>query len=414
MAKRILLLLLVCFTAFAQITNVNLGTTINDGTGDTLRTAFSKVNTNITWLASQLAYVTNLGSFRLVPSFSEAVVSVSSPSAYQVFQRSSDNSGTITVTATVSGPTGTTVQARFKGGSWQTVGTSSIYGVATGTITGTMGQGAVDVRISGGSTYTTVTPVSIGDVFAIWGQSNGSGRLTSNQTFTNTAIVASIFGNDYTWKAIVYPTDSNSGQVDTVSSDSDSQMGSIWPLVADIYINETAVPVAFVQCTKGATGFSGSPSWVPGSDHFDRTTLFGSAMNRIRTVGGVKAILWWQGEGGFDDTTGMSYITPFTNMVTAVREEYPTLRLVPCKLQQCVGITNERLTNGWYAIGRLWSEWTNLVYTGPTLADAPVGAANNILTEDEGTGTPYYHLKTSTNGAAAAYRWATNLVANFE
>ncbi len=351
----------------------------------------------------------------VVPSFTPTISTITEPAQYQTFQRNTSTTGPIYVVGTASGPTGTIIEARINSDAWQTVGPTDLFGRYSGTITGAVGEQSVSVRISGSATVTTVNNVRIGEVFAIWGQSNGSGRLTSNTTYTNATVIASIFGNDYTWKNIVDPTDSNVGQIDTVSSDSDGLgMGSPWPQVADGWKNTVGIPIAFVQCTKGGTGFSGSPSWVPGSDYYDRTTLFGSGIYRIQTVHGVRAILWWQGEGGFDDTTGMSYITPFTNMVTAVQTVYPGLKLVPCKLQECVGITTPRLTNGWYAIGRLWNEFPNLVHTGPTLADAPVGAASNILTEDEGTGLPYYHIKTATNSMSAAYRWLTNLTANFQ
>ena len=57
--KTFLLFLLLPLLAFGQITNVVIGTSANDGTGDTLRGAFSKVNTNVAWLASQLSTATN-------------------------------------------------------------------------------------------------------------------------------------------------------------------------------------------------------------------------------------------------------------------------------------------------------------------------------------------------------------------
>ena len=388
--KTILLFLLVALSAVGQTTFNNVA-----------------VKTNLTVFG---------GGVLLVPPFTAEVASVTEPTAYQAFQRTNNTSGLIYVSGRCSGPVGTVVEARFNGGSWATVGSTDIYGAFSGTITGAVGQGDLAVRVQGGSTDITVTPVSVGDVFAIWGQSNGSGRLTNNQTTTNSTFTVTMLGNDYVWKAISDPTDSSVNQIDTISSDTDSLgMGSVWPLLADTWVNTTGIPIAFIQCTKGATGFGVSqPTWVPTTNHFDRTTLFGSAMYRIQVAHGVRAILWWQGEGGFDDVTGMSYITPFTNMVTVVQSEFPGLKLVPCKLQECVGITTPRLTNGWYAIGRLWNEWTNLVYRGPTLADAPVGNPTNILAENEGTGLPYYHIKTSTNGAAASYRWATNLISNFQ
>lgn len=57
--RHLILFLLCALTAVAQITNINFGTTANDRSGDTLRTAGGKMNTNVAWLASQLGSSTN-------------------------------------------------------------------------------------------------------------------------------------------------------------------------------------------------------------------------------------------------------------------------------------------------------------------------------------------------------------------
>lgn len=84
MATRILLLLLVCIHAVAlhavaQITNVSIGSNPNDGAGDTLRTAFSKVNTNVAWLSGQIGYATNG-----ISSVSNLIVKP--PTQYQIYE----------------------------------------------------------------------------------------------------------------------------------------------------------------------------------------------------------------------------------------------------------------------------------------------------------------------------------------
>lgn len=61
--KRLFLFLFACVAVVGQITNVNIGTTANDKSGDTLRTAFSKVNTNVAWLAGQIGSATNSPNF---------------------------------------------------------------------------------------------------------------------------------------------------------------------------------------------------------------------------------------------------------------------------------------------------------------------------------------------------------------
>ena len=55
--RSLLIFILTAFTACAQPTNVNIGASAGDGTGDTLRTAFGKVNSNMQWLWSFMARV---------------------------------------------------------------------------------------------------------------------------------------------------------------------------------------------------------------------------------------------------------------------------------------------------------------------------------------------------------------------
>lgn len=340
-------------------------------------------------------------------------MTVIEPAPHQTFQRTSETQGPVRVRCYVDGPPGIAIEARWNGGSWQSMGSTNTSGLVSSSMTVGVGEGSVDVRMVGIGSPVSIEPVSVGEVFALWGQSNSSGRLTNNQTRTLTP-APKLFGNDYRWKTLADPTDSNSGQIDSISSDSDTEMGSIWPLVADLWLASTSCPIAFVPCSKGATGFGTSqPTWVPAANRFDRATLFGSAMNRIRAVGGVRAILWWQGEGGFDDTTGNSYITPWLTMANAVQAEFPGLKIMPAKIQQCVGVANQRQLNGWHAIGRIWSEHPTLAHTGPTLADAPIDAASNILTENEGQPLPYFHLKSNAAAAEAASRWAARLLSEF-
>jgi hypothetical protein len=103
-----------------------------------------------------------------------------------------------------------------------------------------------------------------------------------------------MFANDYRWRELRDPVDSNAGQVDAVSADSYAG-GSVWPGVATVLLAEEGVPVAFVPCAHGSTAIA---AWDP-----DRTaarpagTLYSSMARRIAAAGGrVRAVLWWQGE----------------------------------------------------------------------------------------------------------------------
>lgn len=358
-----------------------------------------------------------IGPNLLVPQFSAVVSQITFPIAGQFIQRTG-SSTTFSVTGYAAGPTATAVEARFNGGSWTSMGGTDYYGYWSNNITAPTSQGILEARVVGTTSVVAVTPVSVGDIFAIWGQSNGSGRGANNQISTNHVPQSYIFGNDYVWRQILDPTDSDLGQLDSISDDLDPNgMGSVWPRVSDIIGSTTGTPTAFVQCTKGATGFNGTAptSWLPGTDHFDRTTLYGSGMYRIRAVGGVRAILWWQGEGGGDDP--LSYTVPFSQMAAAIGSDFPGLKIIPAKLEQDkldnTGALDTRQTNWWYAVGLLWATNANTLH-GPVLADVPIGDPGNILAEPEGLGTvPWYHLKSNGAQDEAARRWATNIMTLF-
>jgi hypothetical protein len=332
---------------------------------------------------------------------------VAEPSVYQVFQRDAAGEATIRIQGFYHGPP-QPIEAAWGAGDWQVIDPAPSDHFAGGLTKQPAGQAPLRVRIQGQpDSEFVVAYVGVGDVFAVWGQSNGSGRGVNNQSYSHPTLKAALFGNDWQWSDLKDPTDRNTGQVDLVSSDVDHGMGSVWPLVATRLMAELNIPVAFVPCTKGAAGF---PAWSPvAADPLDRATLFGSAVSRCLAVGGVKAVLWWNGEGGFDDVTGNVYVTPFKQMSAQLAVHLPGVNIVPCKLQYCVGISDTRQHNGWHAIQRIWDEDPNAT-SGPTLADDPPPPEGNLLTEDEGRPPPWYHLKSDAALAAAADRWTAVLL----
>ena len=140
----------------------------------------------------------------------------------------------------------------------------------------------------------------------IAGQSNASGRGTSAQLWANTTLIPKSFNNAYTITVLVDPSDSSAGQVDAVSIDV-AAAGSVWPLVADDIMNNEGVVPLFVPCAMGGTSIT---DWLPGADHEDRTTLYGSMVYRAKqawTYGAQKCVLWHLGES--DALAGMTRAT---------------------------------------------------------------------------------------------------------
>jgi hypothetical protein len=225
--------------------------------------------------------------------------------------------------------------------------------------------------------------VGIGDVLVIAGQSNASGRGTNSQSYSHATLKASLFGNDYTWRELADPTDSITNQGDAISKETSQAGGSLWPLLATSFLADQGVPVAFIPCAKGGTRIA---DWLPGVNHQDRATLYGSMVYRA-LQSGCKAVLWWQGEGDAQDGTSQAtYNSRLDSLANEIQADLG-VKLMPCKLQN---ITAAGETGINAAIAEAWGDNAN-VLTGPDLSD--------IATDDD------VHLQTDAKLLDAAGRW---------
>jgi len=272
----------------------------------------------------------------------DAIV-IRSPQRFQVFQRTGTTAN-IPISGAVIGGLGNaypgapfTIEARFNGGSWATIA-SGVPHEFSGTLTAqAQGVGALEVRIAGMLATNIVDRVGIGDVFACMGQSNMVGQATNLQSYSQSnGVNAALFGNDYSWHDLRDPYDSSMNQLDPVSSDGGLEHGSwVTPLATSI-LARTGVPVAFIPCAKGATQII---SWLPGTNHQDRSTLYGDCVYRINAAGGkVRAVLWDQGESDVQSgpTDPALYGSRLTTIANAVYTDVGA-SLMPAKLQPLAG-----------------------------------------------------------------------------
>lgn len=322
------------------------------------------------------------------------ILALSAPAQYRVFQRSG-TSGTIAITGTLTGAA-IAIEARHNGGAWATIAASA-SGAFSGNLTSqAQGHGTLEVRPLGWPDLVqSVADVGIGDVFIVAGQSNASGRGTSNQVYAGSP-AARLFGNDYAWKNLTDPTDSGIGQVDSISDDTaNNPGGSVWPLIATSYLTSQGIPVAFVPCAKGGTAIA---SWQPGVDHQDRTTLYGSMVYRALQTG-CKTVLWWQGErDAVLGTSQASYSSDLVSLANAINTDLG-VKLMPCKLQTFTGASQaaQDLINA-----AIVAEWAvGNVLTGPDLS--------GLTTTPEDT----FHLITNAKLLSAAALWWSALQAAF-
>lgn len=208
---------------------------------------------------------------------------------YQISQRNPRTGlGDIPVagTGTVNGAT---VEARWNNGSWTSLGTVS-DGAFSGTLTNqASGQGDLEVRENGGAVADTAHYVGVGSIFVGTGASNMSGRGTSNQSYSHPTLKAAVFKNNYHWAEMVDPTDSYTGQVDTVSKDQTPDAAGSWiPHLATRFMAHYGYPMAYLPCAMGSTMVE---DWIDIGT--DRATLFGSMAHRMGLMpGGCELVMF--------------------------------------------------------------------------------------------------------------------------
>ncbi|MDB5266654.1 MAG: hypothetical protein JWN89_469 [Parcubacteria group bacterium] len=262
-------------------------------------------------------------------------ITLSSPKTYQVIQRNGSGLANISIagTYTYSG-TPVAMEASFNGGAYATIAGSLSGGTFAGTLSNqTQGQGTLTVRLTNDtSVSTSISYVGIGDIFVVAGQSNASGRGVTNNSYSHASLKATMFGNNDTWADLTDPLDSSTGQVDSISTDTFSEMGSPYPLVATSFLADQSVPIAFIPVAKGGSSMS---EWARS---LATTTLYGSMYRRINAAGGsIKGILWFQGESdadhGVDHGSGLgatraNYLADLTALANNVNSDFGSKLIV--------------------------------------------------------------------------------------
>ena len=321
---------------------------------------------------------------------------ITAPQAYQVVQRSG-TSADIRISGYVTSGSHS-VEARWRGGDWITIA-GNVRGAFSGALTNqSQGDGDLELRYADARWQgITVSNVGIGDVYVIAGQSNAMGPGPSNQT--NAWGLSHLFTKVYTWGPHGDPTDSSQlGATDAVALNNLSGAGgSMWPLLAGHFAtNGLGLPIAFVPCAKDG---SSSAQWLPNGGPTNRSSLYGSMVWRAKyAVGGVKAVLWWQGEyEAVSFAYQWYYYSNFTRFSSNVMADMG-VKVMPCKLQHCTGILDADQNSVNAAIAQAWAEDSNTL-RGPDLTG---------LTSDDTV-----HLKSDANLSAAGALWWEALKAAF-
>lgn len=378
-----------------------LGTGLAGGLWDcTPATAQTQVNVVFTSTGANLSTVTaSTGRVTLVLlpvpadvyALAQDNLTITSPSEFGFYKRGAP----ITVAGTNNG-SACTIEARIGGGDFATVA-SNVTGAFSGTITAPatcLNDAPVDIRCTTTTDPITVARVSVGIRLLGMGQSNMSGFATNNQPADYAGRRLSMYRNCYDRGNIVDPTDLPCLGDDAVARDTPGftgAKGSPWPRVASLLAVATDCPIEFMNTAMGGTAIS---AWLPTANHQDRSTLYGQAIYRAILSGGVDLALWWQGEA--DQLLQRSRAAYNADLDTVADAVFADLgvKLMPCKLQDSLGIASADQAPINLAIGDAWADNVH-VATGPDLTD--------IVTDDN------YHPTSDAKMITIAGRWATTI-----
>lgn len=315
-------------------------------------------------------------------------ITITTPKAYQVFQRGGDGKANISITGTYTGAAPVSVEAQWSGGAWTVIDAAATAGAYSGVLAAQLGgQGTLSVRDSENTGVTaSVTYVGVGDVFIVAGQSNAAGELTNSQVYSHATLKASHY--KYTgsvWADLVDPTGANVAK------------GSVWPLLATLFMANQSVPVAFIPVAVGSTSLVFAPAhWAKtGSRYVDLLArLSGSGVN------GVKAILWYQGETDASNSISQSaYQTALSLMVDDLQADSGlALQIVAALFGEVSAVSDANLQAIQAAIVNRWTNDSDIL-AGPSAAD-----------QNFADGT---HWTTNGEAAVLAARWWRCLRAHF-
>ena len=396
-------------TASGQTIEVRVDDTVLGAIGTApLKTSYTSASFNLTSTGVSVSGTSALRDLALWPRLIDPTnhtaytdlaavgnITLRIPKPNKVIQRSgASNSLLISGNHNMSGTR--TIEASWNGGAYAIIATGVSAGAFSGSLTGlTAGIGTLIIRIADATGVTaTALNVGIGDVFVVAGQSNAQGQGTNEQAYTGTAGLFSQLGIDYVYKAGIDPLGSTARAADGILDTSGGN--SIWPLVATSFVTSQGVPVMMLPCAEGGSAIL---AWQPSADKTDRSTLYGQMHQRIADQSnGIKAVLWWQGEA--DASAGQTqayYYGKLSVLASAINADFG-VKIIPCKLQNCSGITDDKELKINDAIGQAWLD-TSTVLAGPDLT--------GLASDDT------FHLKTDVNLAAAANLWWAALQAAF-
>ena len=211
---------------------------------------------------------------------------------YKVFQRDNAGNYPLELRGSIAGPCNA-VEASFAGRPFVTIDSAPTT-TFTGSLLASTGQGMITVRCTNNRVLgSSVRNIGIGDVYVVAGQSNAEGHGIHAQSYStiagNSAIKPTVFTEADHWK------------LDNDQTDIHSTGGSVWPIVGGYVVAHTAAPVAFITTASGGSKLVSPNEWQPNGavcQHIG-VNCYNNMVAQVADAGvnGIKAVLWFQGEG---------------------------------------------------------------------------------------------------------------------
>ncbi|MBD3248894.1 hypothetical protein GF336_02500, partial [Candidatus Woesearchaeota archaeon] len=317
-------------------------------------------------------------------------ITLTYPTQYVLFQRETDELGSIGIEGTYTGNP-SAIEARFNQGNWSVVDSSLSGGSFSGNLTDQqIGQGLLEVRFAYNNSVTdSVSDIAIGDLYAIGGQSNSEMRGYNSQYLNSSnQYNATVYREDDAWKIANDPVDTG------------TSIGSSWVHLADLIIQEGNVPMAYVAAAGGGSAIT---QWQKGGGYYDG--LINQIDEATNGRNKIKALLFFQGERD-SSTTGTGcqgdyscYHTNLAQMASDFNGDVDSEGVVAGQVHfQPSGnrTTNDNVRK---AQQDLWDEDSNVLY--------------GAITYDIGPLPDNLHFKTDAELRKKAERWWSALDYHF-
>ena len=173
--------------------------------------------------------------------------------------------------------------------------------------------------------------LGVGDLWCIAGQSNASGT-GAGIAEDGPELGVHLFGNDERWRLATHPLEDATGTKHPITITGIYHGHSPWLAFAKLLKRHLAIPIGLIPTALGGSPLSRWHPQGPG-----KADLYENMIVMIQKAGGgVKGILWYQGEADGSPALAKTYGTRFREFIAAVRRdlESPQLPVLTAQLNR--------------------------------------------------------------------------------